>query len=158
MVLPNYPPALKLPPSYALRPSGMTLPETAIFRAWQLEQQRILTGLMFNVHVGSIPGDNPSDPENVRRLRAALYAKRIDVIGLTPTETWIIEVKQKITGASLGQLLTYLPHFTARFPELPPPRPILLAAFADPDILDLCKSSPVTCQLPPYKELTPLTT
>ena len=155
MSAPNYPPAPQLPPNYALRPFGMTATEAAIFRAWQVEQQRVILALMFNVHVGSIPGDQDSDPPNVRRLRAALYAKRIDAVAITPSESWVIEVKQKLSGAALGQLLTYLPHFAARFPELPPPRPILIGALADPDVLELCKTSPVTCQLPPFSPLAP---
>jgi hypothetical protein len=131
----------------------MNTDEARVWHAFQRANAHLLTGIMYNVHVGTFaPG--PSD-ENVadQLLRAALYAKRIDAVALTPEATWIIEVKTYVRPSALGQLLTYMPLLPARFPTLPPGRAVLVAAAYDTDAAALCATLNITCAAPPFTPL-----
>jgi len=131
----------------------MNREEADVWRRFLAANAHQLTGLMYNVHVGTVPGDNPNESDDERRERAALYAKRIDVVALTPTATWLIEVKTPVRPSALGQLLTYIPLLAARFPELPPTRPVLVADSFDPDVSAACKAQKITCAAPPFGPL-----
>jgi len=132
----------------------MNAVEARIWRAFLQSNAHLLTGVMHNVHVGTVAGDVLTDTDDERRLRAALYAKRIDALGLRPHQTWLIEVKEHVRPSALGQLLVYIPLLAQRFPALPPARPVLVAATFDADTAAACVALKITCTAPPFTPLT----
>jgi hypothetical protein len=150
-----YPPLEPHDSSYMRNPTGMALAEAAVWHAFRRTNAGRITQLYYNVHVGTVPGDDPNASDADRRLRAQLYAKRVDVIALAPPETWVIEVKPRANPSALGQLLVYVPLVTARCPSWPRLRPMIVAASIDADAATLCHSLGITCQTPPFAPLAP---
>jgi hypothetical protein len=132
----------------------MIPPERAVWRMFQLANLDVLTALYFNVHVGTIAGDDPHDPPTTRELRATLYAKRVDVIARSTVGTLVLEVKERVRPSAVGQLLVYLPLVLARFPDFAPLRPVLLAMTTDPDVQPVAQALGVECYSPPGLRLT----
>ena len=156
MTTPLYPENLPLSPRDNIRPPGMVAAEIPIWRAFKQTNLSQLTAVHYNVHVGTIAGDDPNQPDDERLLRATLAAKRVDVIARLTCETWVIEVKERATPRAIGQLLTYIPLVARRFPDFPALRPILLAMTIDPDAAAICDTLGITCVIPPFSRLTPI--
>lgn len=133
----------------------MVATENATWQAFRRLNADTWSELYYNVHVGTVPGDDERHDPTERKLRAALYAKRVDVIARTPTETWIIEVKARATANSLGQVLIYPPLVHARFPEWPALRPMLVATSCDADVNDAAPSFGVEVYCPPFARVLP---
>ena len=66
-----------------------------------------LYNLEYDIHVGK--GYDPNRPyeDNIKQMAKRLTQKRIDVIGQTDAEFWLIEVCPTAGSRTLGQLLTY---------------------------------------------------
>ncbi len=157
MTLPAvYPEIFAREPTFVGTPDGMAPMEAAVWQLFRLANVHRMRAVYFNVHVGTVPGDDVNDPASTRLLRSSLYAKRVDVIADAPPETWVIEVKVRANPSALGQLHVYVPLVAARFPAWPRLRPILLAHDVDADAGSLCASLGITCATPPFTPLLPL--
>jgi len=149
-----YPSLTVYPATAAVAPPGMTREEAAVWDAFRRTNLAALTTVYYNVHVGTVPGDDPDETPADRIMRASLYAKRVDVIARTPRDTWVIELKTHARSSALGQLLVYVPQVAARFPEFPRLRPMLVSATADPDLDAVCATLRVECYRPPFTPIT----
>jgi hypothetical protein len=153
--LPLYP---ELQPFDAQRtPRAIGLPrlDAAIWERFRTTNLGLLRTVYFNVHVGTIPGDTAGEDPATRQLRAALWAKRIDVVCITPSETWVLEIKQHLRSAALGQLLVYLEPLRIRLPFAPRFRPLLVGDSIDADAALLCPTLGLECITPPFGPLVP---
>ena len=67
----------------------------------------IFTGFYYSVKVGGQDIQDPGIPENIRKSWYYSTAKRIDVVGETKDEVWIIEVAANPGLRAVGQIVTY---------------------------------------------------
>lgn len=89
----------------------------------------------FSVRVGVGQPPNPEHLPGVQRQTVFSTRKRIDLLcwqGTTPT---IVEVKTRLTPASLGQIKTYRQLLLDERPDLEEPRLIAVGAMCDDDTL-----------------------
>lgn len=93
---------------------GLIKIEVALWKAWLVEHEGDFLEFQYNVHVGEgiTPPSRPlsGDPEIDAKMRETfkLWTQRkIDVVGLTSSETWIFEVEDRPGTRALGQLMMY---------------------------------------------------
>ena len=70
------------------------------------------------------------------QVAAAVSRKRIDVVCVTDTELWIVEVKPYGNFTSLGQALVYTRLFDLEYAHSVPVVPMVVCAELDPDLVD----------------------
>jgi len=109
--------------------------ESTIIRDWLFAHGAEYDRFSFSVRVGQ--GQAPSEAlePGVARSIAFSSRKRIDVLawqGNTPT---IVEVKERVTTAALGQLLAYRQLLLEDYPDSPDPRLIIIGRYSDQDTL-----------------------
>jgi hypothetical protein len=107
--------------------------ETPVILAFLERHAGEFTKYQFSVRVGV--GAEP-DPEHLPSVQAAMTRntrKRIDLLFWQGAQPWIIEVKERITPAVLGQLRTYRHLLLEERPELPEPRLVTIGRFCDDD-------------------------
>lgn len=109
--------------------------ESGVIRDWLLLHGAEYDRLSFSVRVGEGQTPAPDLPAGVARSVVFSSKKRIDVLawqGNTPT---IVEVKERITPAVLGQLLTYRQLLLEEQPDVDEPRLVAIGRYSDPDTL-----------------------
>ncbi len=153
--MPIYPTLHPTDPFSSAKAAGMQAVENVAWQAFRRLNAGLWTTLYYNVHVGTVPGDVETDSLEDRLLRSHLYAKRVDVIARTPTETWVIEVKASARASAMGQVLVYPPLVQTRFPEWAPLRPMLVAASCDADVQAIAQSFGVEVFCPPFGLVLP---
>lgn len=72
--------------------------------------------------------------ERERKIAQALTTKRIDVLWMHDGETIICEVKKRAGSTAIGQLILYADLYRQTFPDMPPPRKLLLTDRLEPDL------------------------
>lgn len=82
----------------------------------------------YDVHVGGAIDVKPWWSDKDIRSFSHLAAKRIDVVGHTPGEIWIIEVKPEAGVSAIGQLISYRLLYRKRFG---PTAPLVLCLVTD---------------------------
>ena len=93
--------------------------------------------LDYDVHVGTLPsGLGPLTPE-MESLARAIYRKRIDVVGETEDEVWIIEIKPRAGMSTLGQLISYEALYEKEFSPTKPIRLAVVCERTEQDMEDL---------------------
>ncbi|KKN05288.1 hypothetical protein LCGC14_1088790 [marine sediment metagenome] len=95
-----------------------------------------LLQVWYNVHVGQAVEVPDGSPEYMKAHAAAVSRKRIDAVGRTANEIWIIEVKPYATMYAIGQVIVYEVLFRREFEMNMPSRKVIVAASSDPDILE----------------------
>src|SRR5262245_8151124 len=81
--------------------------ESAVIRDFLLEHLEEFDSVDFSVRIGEGITPDPSHLPGVQRQTAFNSKKRIDVLAWRGPQPVIVEVKQRVTPASLGQILTY---------------------------------------------------
>ena len=109
--------------------------ESTIIRDWLLAHGADYDRFSFSVRVGE--GQTPAPDLEAGVVRSVVFSsrKRIDILawqGNTPT---IVEVKERVTPAALGQLLTYRHLLLEELPDAPDPRLVIIGRYSDPDTL-----------------------
>lgn len=74
-----------------------------------------LQEVWYDVHVGAGLRMPPGSAELDKRISAALYEKRIDVVARIGSQLWVVEVKPKADMTALGQIITYRELFIQRY-------------------------------------------
>lgn len=72
--------------------------------------------------------------ENEKALWNRLTSKRIDAVAETPTEIYVIEIKNRLRPSAVGQALTYKTLYLEQFK---PEKPVIAAIIARVDDLDM---------------------
>jgi hypothetical protein len=153
--MPLYPTLQPLPPASDRKAAGLQNIENATWQAFRRLNLSHWTTLYYNVHVGTVAGDDENAPPAARLLHATLYAKRVDVIARAHTETWIIEVKNRALANAIGQVLVYPPLVNTRCPDWAPFRTMLVAASCDPDVAATAATYGVEVYCAPFFLLPP---
>ncbi len=123
--------------------------ESWVIRAFlerHLDDYDVIT---FGKRVGrGIPPD-PEHLEGVQRNTVFSSKLRIDILAWRSNQPAIIEVKQHVTPASLGQILTYRHHFLEEFPDAPDPELVVVGREASDDAVVALQAHGVTVYLYP---------
>jgi hypothetical protein len=121
--------------------------ESVVIRAFLLAHLREFDRLIFGKRVGQ---GEPPDPTHLPaiQLQTRLNTqKRIDLLAYRGTQPIIIEVKQRVTPAALGQILTYRHHFLEESPDAPEPELWVVGRESDADTLAALTAHGVTVYL-----------
>jgi hypothetical protein len=109
--------------------------ESAIIRDWLLARGALYDKFSFSVRVGQGQAPTEGLEAGVARSVAFSSRKRIDVLawqGGTPT---IIECKERVTPAAIGQILTYRLLLLEEMPDAPDPSLVIIGRYSDADTL-----------------------
>ncbi|MBA7518884.1 hypothetical protein ES705_10958 [subsurface metagenome] len=103
-----------------------------------------LQEVWYNVHVGQAVEVPAGSPAYMKAHAAAVSRKRIDVIGRTKNELWIIEVKPYANMQAIGQVLVYEVLFLREFAMNLRSRKVIVAETCDSDIIEAAARYDVT--------------
>lgn len=123
--------------------------ESAVIRAYLLEHLGEFDRIVFGKRVGKGELPDPSLLPAIQQQVLLNTQKRIDLLAWRGRQPVIIEVKQRITPASLGQLLTYRHHFLEDTPDAPEPDLVIVGRESDADTLAAITAHGVTVYLYP---------
>jgi len=109
--------------------------ESAIIRDWLLEHGHDYDRFSFSVRIGE--GQTPGPDLEVGVARSVLFSsrKRIDVLAYQGNVPTIVEVKERVIPAALGQILTYRQLFVEENPDAPEPHLLVIARYGDPETI-----------------------
>lgn len=94
-------------PLYRGKYPHMLDPDRPLWNRFLDQNPTTFDRIYYDVRVGGIFLDDPTIAENLRNSFFNVTAKRIDALGETPTEVWIIEVANSPGLRATGQLATY---------------------------------------------------
>lgn len=142
------------PPDFSLLLIRRSFPERTdgeshVIRAFLLEHLRDYTSITFNKRVGKGLDPDPTHLEAVQQNTRFSSQLRIDILGWRGPQPVIVEVKQRVTPASLGQILTYQHHFVEENPDAPIPDLVVVGREAIPDAVVALQAHGVTVYLYP---------
>lgn len=97
----------------------------------------IFEELWYDVHVGRPMVVPKGSPEYMIKVVSGVSRKRIDVVGSTDVELYIIEVKPHANMESVGQIVTYKRLFENEFAVTRMLKAMIVCKTADADILEI---------------------
>lgn len=101
----------------------------------------------FSKRVGrGVPAD-PTHHPGVQANAAFSGRKRMDILAWSGSHPTIIEVKERVTPATLGQILTYRSLFPEEFPDAPDPSLVVIGRYSDPDTVAVLNAHGITVYL-----------
>lgn len=109
--------------------------ESAVIRDFLLEHIDDYDAIDFSVRVGEGLPPDPSHLPGVQRQTTFNSRKRIDVLAWRGKQPIIVEVKQRVTPASLGQILTYRTLWLEDNPNGLDPELVVVGRSSDPDTI-----------------------
>jgi len=109
--------------------------ESGVIRDYLAAHHQEFEQLTFGKRVGAGLEPDPTHLEGVRQNTARFTKKRIDILGKAGAQFTIIEVKERITPASLGQILTYRQLLLEELPDAIEPRLVVIGRYSDDDTL-----------------------
>lgn len=112
--------------------------ESTVIRDWLLEHGAEYDRFSFSVRVGEGQTPDASHLPGVQRATVFSSRKRIDVLAWQGNSPTIIEVKERVTPAAIGQIQTYRLLLMEEFPGIPEPRLVIAGRYSDPDTLRSC--------------------
>lgn len=123
--------------------------ESHVIRAFLLEHLEDYDRITFSKRVGHGITPDPAHLPAVQANTAFSSMLRIDILAWRGTVPVIIEVKQDVTPAALGQILTYRHHLLEEFPTAPEPELVVVGRTANPDAIVALQAHGVTVYLYP---------
>jgi len=123
--------------------------ESAVIRAYLLEHLTEYDRVQFSVRIGTPVAPDPTHLETVQANTVFSSKLRIDILGWQGQLPTIVEVKQRVTPPSLGQILTYRKRFIEEFPDAPEPRLVVVGREAVEDAVAALQHYGVTVLLYP---------
>lgn len=112
-----------------------TSKESGVLRAFLQAHGAEYDRFIFSVRVGEGIHPDPSHLIGVQRSTVWSTRKRIDLVcwsGNTPT---LVEAKERVTPAALGQILSYRHLWIEDNPDVPEPRLVVIGRTTDQDTL-----------------------
>ncbi len=121
--------------------------EIAIWERFLAQYGNLFTSFDYDVHLG--PGaELPEDtPEWVVRQSQAVSRDRVDVVGHTEGNIWIIEIKPRGGKGAVGQLIQYERLYLE---ELAPSKPVFKVLVCErlaPGIQETCQAQGISIYL-----------
>jgi hypothetical protein len=118
--------------------------ESTVIRDFLLAHGREYDRFAFSVRVGQGATPDPSHLPAVQANAVFSSRKRIDILAWSGAQPTIIEVKERVTPASLGQILTYRHLFLEENPDALEPALVVIGRFSDADTLRALQAAGVT--------------
>lgn len=81
--------------------------ESIIIRDWLKQHGHEFDRIAFSVRIGEGLAPNPDHEPGIQAMTERVTKKRIDVLTWTGDQAGIVECKERVTAAVLGQLLAY---------------------------------------------------
>lgn len=128
--------------------------ESHVIRAFLLAHLQDYDRITFGKRVGHGVTPDPTHLAAVQANTAFSSRLRIDILAWSGSQPTIIEVKQRVTPATLGQLLTYRHWFNEEMPDVPEPDLVVVGREANPDAVVALQAHGVTVYL--YPDATPV--
>lgn len=123
--------------------------ESAVIRAFLLAHLQEFDRIVFGKRVGKGEPPDPSHLPAIQRQTTLNTQKRIDILAFQGARPIIIEVKQRVTPAALGQILTYRHHYVEENPDAPEPDLWIVGRASDADTLAVLRAHSITVFLYP---------
>jgi hypothetical protein len=123
--------------------------ESWVIRAFLEKHLGELDGIIFGKRVGKGILPDPEHLPAVQRNTVFSSKLRIDILAWRGPQPIIVEVKQDVTPASLGQILTYRHHFREENPDAPDPELVVVGRTASDDAVEALQAHGVTVYLYP---------
>ena len=123
--------------------------ESAVILAFLAKHLDEFDSITFAKRVGTGIVPNPEHPDAVQRNTVFSSNLKIDILAFRGARPIIIECKQRVTPASLGQIRTYRYFLTKEFPDAPEPELLVVGREATPDALEALQAEGVTVYLYP---------
>lgn len=121
--------------------------ESAVIREYLLAHLRDFDRIVFGKRVGRGEPPDPAHLPAIQRQTTLNTQKRIDILAFKGAQPVIIEVKQRVTPAALGQILTYRHHFLEETPDAPEPELVVVGRESDADTLAALAAHGITVYL-----------
>jgi hypothetical protein len=126
-----------------------TAGESEVIRAFLLEHHGEFDRFTFNKRVGRGIEPDPNHLINVQSNTSFSSKLRIDILAWRGAQPVIIEVKQHVTPAALGQILTYRHYVIEEFPNAPDPELVVVGREGNEDAIVALQAHGVTVYLYP---------
>ncbi len=97
----------------------------------------------YDVKVGTVPDFVKEHPETAMRDEAALYQRKIDVVGHFGGKTDIIELKPNAGMSTIGQVKGYVALYKRDFKPVGKITPVIITGSIDPDAAEVAKEEGV---------------
>ncbi len=123
--------------------------EAAIIRDWLLRHVDEYDSFSLSVRVGAGIAPDPTHPPGTQYSTAFSSKKRIDILAWQGSQATILEVKERLIPAALGQLLTYRHLWMEENPNAKQPLLGAIARTSDDDTNRVLQSHDVTIYLIP---------
>lgn len=123
--------------------------ESAVIRAFLLEHLREFDRIVFGKRVGQGEPPDPTHLPAIQQQTRLNTQKRIDILAFRGAQPVIIEVKQRVTPAALGQILTYRHHYVEENPDAPEPELYIVGRQSDADTNAVLSAHGITVFLYP---------
>ena len=115
-------------PTFPRIPPGMLKPDFLIWKRFQAKFSSMFKTVYFNVRIGEPAPVIENLPIEIRKLAEDLSRRRIDIVGETVDNWWIIELKPSAGASALGQAILYRTLWRL---EPPDQRPVVAAIVTD---------------------------
>lgn len=126
--------------------------ESGVIRDYLAAHHQEFDRFTFSRRVGQGVAPNPEHLKGVQRNTVFSSRKRIDILAFTGAHPTLIEVKERVTPASLGQILTYRALYLEEHPDSDEPTLIVVGRESDPDTTASLQNYGVTVYLYPAAE------
>lgn len=126
-----------------------TAGESEVLRAFLLEHRDDYDRWTFNKRVGRGIEADPSHLPAVQKNTAFSTKLRIDLLAWRGAQPAIVECKQRVTPATLGQILTYAHYVREEFPDAPDPELVVVGREGNEDAIVALQAHGVTVYLYP---------
>lgn len=126
--------------------------ETAVILAFVAAHGDEFDTWTFAKRVGQGLAPNPEHLPAVQQNTAFSTKKRIDMLAWSGPQPTIIEVKERVTPASLGQILTYRQFFLEENPDAQEPALVVIGRYSDEDTIRALTRHGVTVYLYPLED------
>lgn len=121
--------------------------ESLVIRAYLLEHLSEFDSLTFGKRVGAGEPPDPTHLPSIQEQTRLNTQKRIDIVGMRGRQPVLVEVKQRVTPAALGQILTYRHHYLEDVPDAPEPELVVVGRESDADTIAALTAHNVTVYL-----------
>lgn len=118
--------------------------ESVVLREFLFRHGAEYDRFSFSVRIGESVAPNPDHPESAQRSTVFSSRKKIDMLAWSGEQATIVEVKARISPASLGQILTYQQLFLEEKPDAMVPLLVVIGQQGDDDTLRALSSHGVT--------------
>lgn len=120
---------------------------SAVIRDWLLAHGQDYDRFMFSVRVGQGVPPDPAHLPGVQRSTIFSSQKRIDILAWQGTQVTIVEVKEYVTAAALGQVQMYRDLFVQEHPDVSEPILLVVGRYSDDDTIHTLASHGVNVKL-----------